>query len=43
MALAIEMKRQKDEKNFQKKKKKKKKKREDGWKIPVTISFACMC
>ena len=42
MALAIEMKRQKDEKNFQKKKKKKKK-REEGWKIPVTISFACMC
>ena len=40
MALAIEMKRQKDEKKFQKKKKKK---REEGWKIPVTISFACMC
>ena len=44
MALAIEMKRQKDEKNFQKKKKKKKKKKEkkDGKFLSRFLLHVCV-
>ena len=42
MALAIEMKRQKDEKKFQKKKKKKKKEKKDGKFLSRFLLHVCV-